>query len=160
MGKRASVMVVDDDYNIQALVKRVLELEGYEVIQATNGNLALALLEERRPDLVILDVMMPGLNGFQVLFLIKKRYNIPVIIVTAMSEVSSYSDTSSNTFCSFPHYYFICLRKACQTAKVSINLSPESVPLLLTIYIAIDRNPIVAKPVGSPTDFFPSLRRR
>jgi len=94
MGKRASIMVVDDDYNIQALVKRVLELEGYEVIQATNGNLALALLEKRRPDLVILDVMMPGLNGFQVLFLIKKRYNIPVIMVTAMSEVSSYPDIS------------------------------------------------------------------
>jgi len=44
------------------------------------------------------------------------------------------SDASSNTFCSFPHYYFICLRKACQAIKVSINLNPKPVPLLLTIY--------------------------
>ncbi|MFC1913658.1 response regulator transcription factor [Chloroflexota bacterium] len=94
MGKCVRIMVVDDDYNMRALVSRVLELEDYEVIQATDGNSALALLEERRPDLVILDVMMPGLNGFQILFLIKKRYNIPVIIVTAMSEASSYPDAS------------------------------------------------------------------
>jgi len=42
------------------------------------------------------------------------------------------------TSCSFPHYYFICLRKACQAIKVSINLSPKSVPLLLTIYINLN----------------------
>jgi len=46
-------------------------------------------------------------------------------------------DASSNTFCSFPRYYFNWLRKACQAAKVSINLSPKSVPFSLTIYILI-----------------------
>jgi len=60
-------MVVDDEQPILRLLNRTLEPEGYGVVAANNDETALALLEDCRSDLVILDVMMPGLDGFQVL---------------------------------------------------------------------------------------------
>jgi len=86
-------MVVDDEQAILRLLKRTLEPEGYGVIVADNGESALALLDEHKPDLVILDVMMPGLNGFQVLDMIRQRSNIPVIMLTAKREVNTVRDT-------------------------------------------------------------------
>ena len=64
-------MMVDDEQAILRLLSRTLEPEGYGVVVAANGGSALALLEEHKPDLVILDIMMPGLNGFQVLDMIR-----------------------------------------------------------------------------------------
>lgn len=76
------VLVVDDDQEMLRMVSYVLELEGYGVAVATDGKAALALFEERSPDLVILDIVMPELDGFQVLDLIRQRSNIPVIMLT------------------------------------------------------------------------------
>ena len=86
------IIVVDDDQEMLTLVRRVLELEGYRVAVACDGSSALALLEECRPDLVILDIMMPGLDGFQVLDLIRQRSNVPVIMLSAKREVSTARD--------------------------------------------------------------------
>ena len=80
------IMVVDDDQDILKIINRTLELEGYSVSTASDGTAALALLEEHSPDLVILDVMMPDLDGFQVLELLRQRSNVPVIILTARRE--------------------------------------------------------------------------
>lgn len=91
MEKHPCLMVVDDEPAILTLLKRTLEPEGYSVILADSGRTALALLEERRPDLVILDIMMPGIDGFQVLDLIRQRSNVPVIMLTARREVTSLS---------------------------------------------------------------------
>ena len=85
-------MVVDDEQAILRLLNRTLEPEGYGVILADNGSSALALLEEHTPDLVILDIMMPGLDGFQVLDLIRQRSNIPVIMLTSKTEVTTLRD--------------------------------------------------------------------
>jgi len=93
MKKHSCIMVVDDEQAILRLLKRTLEPEGYGVIVADNGESALALLDEHKPDLVILDVMMPGLNGFQVLDMIRQRSNIPVIMLTAKREVNTVRDT-------------------------------------------------------------------
>jgi len=89
MKKGLYIMVVDDEQAILSLLKRTLEPEGYHVILADNGRAALALLEEHKPDLVILDIMMPGLDGFQVLDLLRQRSNVPVIMLTARREVVS-----------------------------------------------------------------------
>jgi len=78
------IMVVDDDHDILRIVSRTLELEGYTVSLANDGKEALALLEKRHPDLVLLDVMMPELDGFQVLELLRQRSDVPVIMVTAL----------------------------------------------------------------------------
>jgi len=82
-------MVVDDGQEMLRVLKRTFELEGYSVGIATDGSSALALLGERSPDLVILDIMMPGLDGFEVLDLIRQRSNVPVIMLTARCEVTS-----------------------------------------------------------------------
>jgi len=88
MKGRPYVMVVDDDQEMLRMLNRTLELEGCSVAIAADGSSALALLEEHRLDLVILDIMMPELDGFQVLELIRQRCSVPVIILTARSEVN------------------------------------------------------------------------
>lgn len=89
MEKRQLILVVDDEQEILRLVSCTLELEGYDVATATDGESALALVEERRPDLVLLNIMMPGLNGFQVLRLMRQRFNFPIIMLTGRIEVAS-----------------------------------------------------------------------
>lgn len=92
MKKHPYIMVVDDEQTILNLLKRTLEPEGYGVVTAADGRSALALLEEHKPDLVILDIMMPGLDGFQVLDLIRQRSDVPVIMLTARREVNTLRD--------------------------------------------------------------------
>ena len=89
MKKHPNIMVVDDDLEMLRLVKRTLELEGHDVTVAADGSSALMLFRDREPDLVILDIMMPGPDGFQVLELIRQRSNIPVLMLTARCEVAS-----------------------------------------------------------------------
>ncbi len=93
MKTHPNIMVVDDEQTIRRLLKCTLELEGYGVIVADNGRLALDLLEEHTPDLVILDIMMPGLDGFQVLDLIRQRSSVPVIMLSARREMATKRDT-------------------------------------------------------------------
>ncbi len=92
MKKHPCIMVVDDEQAILRLLSRALEPEGYGVIVADNGRSSLDLLEEHTPDLVILDIMMPGLDGFQVLDMIRQRSNIPVIMLTGKPEVNTARD--------------------------------------------------------------------
>ncbi len=89
MNNRACIMAVDDEPVILTILKRILEPEGYEVLSANDGSSALALLDERKPDLVILDIMMPGLDGFQVLDSIRERFDVPVIMLTARCDQES-----------------------------------------------------------------------
>ena len=92
MKKHPHIMVVDDEKEILRLLKRTLEPEGYDVATVNGGVSALLLMEERQPDLVILDIMMPGLDGFRVLELIRQRSNVPVIMLTARGEVTTVRD--------------------------------------------------------------------
>ncbi len=89
MKKRPYIMVVDDDQEVLKMLSCILELEGYRVATTTDGRAALALLEEQRPDLVILDIMMPEPDGFQVLDLIRQRCDFPVIMLTGRREVTT-----------------------------------------------------------------------
>jgi len=84
---RGFILVVDDDEAILAMLKCILELEGYNVITASDGGAGLTLLEEKGADLVLLDIMMPGLDGFQVLDRIRQHSDVPVIMLTAKDEV-------------------------------------------------------------------------
>ena len=67
------ILVVDDDSAINELIKINLELQGYEVVQAFNGIEGFALAKQEEPSLIILDVMMPEVDGFTVLRLLKHR---------------------------------------------------------------------------------------
>jgi DNA-binding response OmpR family regulator len=80
------ILVVDDDPNISRLVKMYLEKEGFEVETAYRGDEALKAFRESAPNLVLLDVMLPGMDGWQVCREVRKLSNIPVIMLTAKDE--------------------------------------------------------------------------
>ncbi|MDO8490873.1 MAG: response regulator transcription factor [Dehalococcoidia bacterium] len=80
---KESVLVVDDDEHMLRLMRRVLELEGYSVATLTNGDSALATLDQTAPDLILLDVMMQGADGFTICRRIREFSRIPIIMVTA-----------------------------------------------------------------------------
>lgn len=81
------IMVVDDDRNICELLRLYLEKEGYETLIAENGMSALSLFEAEQPDLILLDVMMPQLDGWQVCRELRKTSDVPIIMLTAKGEV-------------------------------------------------------------------------
>ena len=86
MKDKPSILVVDDDLNIQRLEQLYLEKEGYDVLTAAAGDEAIEAFLRLPPDLVLLDVMLPGKDGYEVLKAIRKSGNIPVIMVTARGE--------------------------------------------------------------------------
>ena len=81
-----SILVVDDDDDIRALVGELLERAGHVVIKAPDGESALKLFYSRKPDLVVLDVSMPGLDGWEVLNRIRELSDVPVLMLTARAE--------------------------------------------------------------------------
>jgi two-component system KDP operon response regulator KdpE len=83
MVRNQRILVVDDEPAIVRLVRATLQADGYAVVAAGRGEEALPLLEEERPDLVILDLMMPGMDGFETLRRIRQRSKLPVIMLTA-----------------------------------------------------------------------------
>jgi len=92
MGKRPVILAVDDEEPMLKLLRVNLSLAGFDVVTASNGVSALELLEGYQPQLVILDILMPGLNGFQVLDLIRQRSNVPVIMLTARCDETTLHD--------------------------------------------------------------------
>jgi DNA-binding response OmpR family regulator len=83
------ILVVDDDRLIRRTLTAVLRPEGFAVIEADSGEKALELYDKTRPDLVLLDVVMPGINGFETCRRLRDRYGVdaaPVIFITAKSE--------------------------------------------------------------------------
>ena len=80
------LLVVDDEANIRNVVREYAEFEEYEVTEAENGMEAVALCREQDFDMIIMDVMMPRLDGFSACKEIKKRKNIPVIMLSARGE--------------------------------------------------------------------------
>jgi DNA-binding response OmpR family regulator len=83
---RRTVLVVDDEPTITEVVSRYLERAGYAAAVAADGLEAIRLAEERNPDLVVLDVMLPELDGLQVLSRLREKARTPVILLTAKGE--------------------------------------------------------------------------
>jgi len=80
------ILVVDDEANIRRIVASYLRVEGFEVIEAADGRAALSAFDRSSPDLVILDVMMPGGDGIDVLRELRRRSDVYVIMLTARAE--------------------------------------------------------------------------
>lgn len=84
----ASILIAEDDGDIRALLRLYLESEGYHVLEADNGAQALTLAREESPDMAILDVMMPQLNGYELTRALRKFSEIPILILSAKSQDS------------------------------------------------------------------------
>lgn len=81
------ILVVDDDSNICELLRLYLEKEGFDAVIASDGAQAVAVFDTEKPDLILLDVMMPLLDGWQVCREIRKKSQCPIIMITAKGEV-------------------------------------------------------------------------
>jgi len=81
--RKASVLVVDDDIRILRMMRRILELEGYRVLTASEGKTALDIFDDETPDLVLLDIMLPVMDGYTVCQRIREFSQVPIIMVTA-----------------------------------------------------------------------------
>jgi len=92
MAKQTRILLIDDDPDVHTVVKKILEPKSYEVISAYDGSEGLGKVVEERPDLIILDVIMPGKHGFDVCHELKtdEKYhffsNIPVLMLTVYPE--------------------------------------------------------------------------
>ncbi|WP_078593486.1 response regulator [Evansella clarkii] len=86
MGKK--LLIVDDQFGIRVLLNEVFEKDGYETMQASNGKQALKIIEEKEPDLILLDMKIPGMDGLEILKEIKKTdVKSHVIMMTAYGEL-------------------------------------------------------------------------
>ena len=102
------ILVVDDDVSFVRLVERILQGAGYEVLIATNGLSALKTVRDDKPDLVLLDIMLPGVDGFEICRRLRDTPDtaqVPVLIVSSKSRESDKSeafDVGANDFCGKP----------------------------------------------------------
>ncbi len=81
------ILVVDDDARLRALLRRYLSDQGFVVAEAEDGEAALGLVDTLAVDAVVMDVMMPGLSGFEATRAIRSRSQVPILLLTALSEV-------------------------------------------------------------------------
>ncbi|ANU27118.1 response regulator transcription factor [Planococcus versutus] len=81
------ILAVDDDIHMLNFVATELRQTGYEVVEATSGEEALQLLESETMDLAVVDVMMPGMNGFELTRIVRTEYDLPVILLTARHHI-------------------------------------------------------------------------
>ncbi len=82
------ILVVDDELSIRQILETRLSIRGYKVILAANGEEALQLFRKEQPNLVILDIMLPKIDGYQVCSEIRKESSVPIIMLTALGDIS------------------------------------------------------------------------
>ena len=106
----ASILIIDDSLENRLLLSSQLEMEGYEILQAEDGHEGIEIARRDRPDLILLDVMMPGINGFAVCRQLKAgeaTRGIPIIMVTALRDVQyriEGIEAGADEFLSRPHH--------------------------------------------------------
>ena len=89
MENRYKVLIADDDAHISELIALYMEKEGYETLEAHTGREAIESFKEHDPDIVLLDIMMPEKNGYEVLSIIRnKKIDIPILLLSALNEVN------------------------------------------------------------------------
>ncbi|TCP52346.1 DNA-binding response OmpR family regulator [Tumebacillus sp. BK434] len=80
------ILITDDDPHIRELIKHYLQKEGFHTLEAQNGVEALALMEQELPELIVLDIMMPQMDGYEFCRTVKRQYDLPILMVTAKGE--------------------------------------------------------------------------
>lgn len=87
------ILIVDDEPDMRLAVRNVLKLRGYEISEAGDGPSALAMVRESRPDLVLLDIRLPGMDGIEVLDGLKRMDDtLPVVMITGYGHIQSAVD--------------------------------------------------------------------
>ena len=82
------ILVVDDELSIRQILETRLSIRGYKVILAANGEEALFLFQKEQPNIVILDIMLPKIDGYEICTKLRKESQVPIIMLTALSDIS------------------------------------------------------------------------
>jgi len=85
-GMAGRVLIVEDDGDVRAMLRVLLEDDGYAVIEAADGETAIARVMSEQPDLVLLDLRLPGRHGLEVCRVVRQRSNVPIIVVSAQAD--------------------------------------------------------------------------
>jgi len=85
---RSCVLVIDDDDTVREVLRRYLMRDGHDVLEAADGSAGLELALDRNPDLLVLDLMLPGMDGLEVCRQIRRTSSVPIIMLTALGQVS------------------------------------------------------------------------
>ena len=128
------ILVVEDDFDIRELLQNFLQEAGYEVATANDGIEALSLFSGQRYDLIILDILLPKIDGYGVCELIRKQSDVPIIMLTALSGEEDQIrglDLQVDDYITKPFSMPILLRKiAAVLRRTKLKSSkPESSPL-------------------------------
>jgi DNA-binding response OmpR family regulator len=83
---KAKILLVDDDESLLEILRFNLEKDGYQCLASTTGAQALEVAHQQKPDLIILDIMLPEISGFEVCRILRKNLNVPIIMLTAKAE--------------------------------------------------------------------------
>ncbi len=138
------ILVVDDEERIVRFVTMNLELEGFQVITAPSGIEALRRVREDLPDLVLLDVMMPDLDGFETLRLLRETSDVPVIMLTVRSEeedVVRGLELGADDYITKPFsIQVLTSRIRAVLRRVAPPSGPESAVLEIDDYLSVDYN--------------------
>ena len=159
------ILVVEDDFDIQELLQNFLQEAGYEVAVANDGVEALSLFAGERYDLIVLDIMLPKIDGYGVCELIRKQSDVPIIMLTALSGEEDQIkglDLQVDDYITKPFSMPVLLRKICRRLKCYLptllllreqlfrsRIHPERFPLTQFAdffrYHAVPRNASSAK---------------
>src|SRR5581483_8933258 len=139
--KKERIVTADDDPQLLRLITRNLEFEGYEVMAASDGALALEQIERSSPDLVLLDVMMPKMDGFTVTSRVREFSAVPIIIVTARGQDQDKVkglDLGADDYLTKPfsvEELLARVRAVLRRAQFSLQSSPQSAHVSMSIGI-------------------------
>jgi OmpR family response regulator RpaB len=86
--QKEKILIVDDEASICQILQTRLTIKGYQIYTALNGEQALKIFKHEKPNLVILDIMLPGLDGYRVCHELRKNSNVPIIMLTALGNIS------------------------------------------------------------------------
>lgn len=115
------VLVVDDEQNIRQVLVYVLEDEGYQVVEAQDGETALGLIERQHPDVIILDMKMPGMDGWEFVERYRKLYGhqAPIIVLTAARDAAQRgADVSADSYVPKPFDLDVLLERVSSMVRM------------------------------------------
>ncbi len=127
--KNYHILVVEDDQEIQELIKQFLMTQQYKVIVASDGLEGMKQFNKQSFDLILLDVMMPNLNGFEVAKMIRSQSNIPIIMLTALEEEQDQMkgfDLGIDDYITKPFSFHVLMRRVEAVLRRSNNQSTDN----------------------------------
>lgn len=151
--KNYHILVVEDDQEIQELIKQFLMTQQYKVIVASDGLEGMKLFNKQSFDLILLDVMMPNLNGFEVAKMIRSQSNIPIIMLTALEEEQDQMkgfDLGIDDYITKPFSFHVLMRRVEAVLRRSNNQSTDNHFVFREIHVDGDAYKVYVNRVEVP----------